>query len=212
VRTEPLTPLSPLPRCRDRSHVHESSREPPRSPQTDSRERACPDCNPGCLPSDENLCPATSFRTPGSGLSRLRGLATAVPVVDAVDPPACPLRSSPRAWSPSTRPFAIGIVFLWTLASFADFCNRCRRAGTPCRAVVPRTRVRLSPRYSLAPTDASCVGPFTRCRVGSRRAAHCTPRLSHGAFHLRGRGSCTGRSDREKVKRAFLTMPRVPSS
>jgi len=111
-------------------------------------------------------------------------------------------------------------VFLWTLASFADFCNRCRRAGTPCRAVVPRTRVRLSPRYSLAPTDASCVGPFTRCRVGSRRAAHCTPRLSHGAFHLRRRGSCTGRSDREKVKarvldesaRTLLVTLRAPGS
>jgi len=56
--------------------------------------------------------------------------------------------------------------------------------------------------------------------VVSRRAAHCTPRLSHGAFHLRGRGSCTGRGAREKtepralddVARVLLVTPRAPGS
>jgi len=31
-----------------------------------------------------------------------------------------------------------------------------------------------------------------RCRVEGRRAALCTPRLSHGVFHLRGRSSLRG--------------------
>jgi len=92
--------------------------------------------------------------------------------------------------------------------------------GHTQRAVVLRTRVRLSPRYSPAPTDAGCVGPAARYRDRSLRTAHCTLRLSHGAFHLRGRVSCTGRSARAKtvaraldeVARALLVTLRTPGS
>jgi hypothetical protein len=49
-----------------------------------------------------------------------------------------------------------------------------------------------------------------RCRVGDRRAAHCTPRLSHGAFHLRGRGSLRGpKRSREDEARALDDVARV---
>jgi len=65
--------------------------------------------------------------------------------------------------------------------------------GHTLRAFDPRTRVRLSPRCSPAPTDAGCVGLVMRCRIGSLRATTCTRRLAHAAFHLRGQGrSWTG--------------------
>jgi len=98
-------------------------------------------------------------------------------------------------------------------ASFADFCNRCRRAGTPERAVCPRTRVRLSPRYSLAPTDASCVGPSAALPRGgpASRAlrapafARCAPLAWTGQF---ARAEALER----RSMRALLTKSRVPSS
>jgi len=85
VRTEPLTPLSPPPRGPRRSRVHESSRGPPRSPSDRSRERDGHRDDPRCLPSSEDLCPATPFRAPGSGLFQLRGLATAMLASDAFE-------------------------------------------------------------------------------------------------------------------------------
>jgi len=212
VRAEPLTPLSPLPSRRDRSHDPDSPREPPRPPRAGPRERTDPECDLRCLPSRENLCPATPFQAPGSGLDRLRGLATVVPTVDAFETPEDPLAELPRALIPVRVPVCQRCTLLWISPSFADFCNRIRRAGTPVRAAVPRTRVRLSPHCSPAPTDASCVGRPPRCRAGGLRAAHCTHRLTHGTFHLRGRGSCAGRGARAKANRALLTRSRVPSS
>jgi hypothetical protein len=72
--------------------------------------------------------------------------------------------------------------------------------------------VRLSPRYTPAPTDASCVGR-RRC-VATPWA--CEPPPTHAGF----RTSCsacaekwvTGRNTRAKASRALLTMSRVPSS
>jgi hypothetical protein len=64
--------------------------KPPRPPSTRSRERASRTSDPRCLPSSKNLCPATPFRAPGSGVPRFRGLATATPVLDAFSPPGSP--------------------------------------------------------------------------------------------------------------------------
>jgi len=59
--------------------------------------------------------------------------------------------------------------------------------GHTRRAFDPRTRVRLSPRYSPAPTSAGCVGIAVRCRTVNLRATVCTRGLSLPALHLRGR-------------------------
>jgi hypothetical protein len=80
------------------------------------------------------------------------------------------------------------------------------------RAIDPRTRVGLSPRYSPAPTDASCVGR-RRC-VAAPWA--CEPRPARAGLHRRvplaRTKQVTGRNTRAKASRALLTMSRVPSS
>jgi len=104
VRTEPLTSLSPpsqglvaLARPRNR-------RRPPRPSRVPSRERGRPGFDPGCLPSIEDLRPATPSRAPGSGLPELHGLAAAVLPLDVFDllrDPRGPLRRlGPRSRTP----------------------------------------------------------------------------------------------------------------
>jgi hypothetical protein len=75
--------------------------KPPRLPSTRSRERCGRTSNPRCLPSSETPCPATPSRAPGSGLSRVRGLATATPVLDAFAPPR--VLANPRELGPRPR-------------------------------------------------------------------------------------------------------------
>jgi len=112
VRSVPLASLSPPSResCRSRDlRTRESRRD--RS-QPDRVNDASWTSNPRCLPSSKNLCPATPFRAPGSGLSRRRGLATATPDLDTVWLPQtlADLRKSdprPRA------PLPTGDTILW---------------------------------------------------------------------------------------------------
>src|ERR1700722_15594638 len=52
----------------DHARALPTSREPPRTQPTRSRERCVPANAPEYLPSSENLCPATPFRASGSGL------------------------------------------------------------------------------------------------------------------------------------------------
>jgi len=80
------------------------------------------------------------------------------------------------------------------------------------RAIDPRTRVELSPRYSPAPTDASCVG---RCRCVAAPWA-CEPRPARAGFRT-SRSACAegaghGPEHSSEGERALLTMSRVPSS
>jgi hypothetical protein len=86
VRTGPLTSLSPLPRVSFRSRgmrTRGSRQDRLRLARVNDASRGNA---PRCLPSDKDLRPATPSRAPGSGLSRLRGLATAIPVLDAFSP------------------------------------------------------------------------------------------------------------------------------
>jgi len=188
-------------------------REPPRPPRTDSRERVSPDCDPGCLPSDENLCPATSFRTPGSGPFRLRGFATAAPVIDAVDPPVCPLRSLPGSLVPVHAPACHRDRVSLNLSVVRRLLQPMSTREHTLRAVAPRTRVRLSPRYSLAPTDASCVGPLHALPRGkpASRALHA-PAFARCVPLAWTRQSARAEALERRLERALLTRSCVPSS
>jgi hypothetical protein len=75
--------------------------KPPRPPSARSRERCELANDPRCLPSSKNLCPATPSRAPGSGLPRIRSLATAIPVHDAFSPPR--VLADPRGPGPRPR-------------------------------------------------------------------------------------------------------------
>jgi len=168
--------------------------------------------DPECLPSCKDLRPATPFRAPGSGLPRARGLATAKPVSRRLVHPRRFLSEPSRARSPSTRPVATGDTLLWTQAPLADFCNLNTTRGHTLRAFDPRTRVRLSPRYTPAPTDAGCVGPPVRRRTGSLRAATCTRRLAYDVFHCRGRDKLRAEALEQRRTARSWTISRVPFS
>jgi len=106
VVAEPLTSLSPLSL---RGRGVRTLRRAVRAAETvpaHPRERCAQKSDPRCLPSHKNLCPATPSRASGSGLPRLRGLATAMPVVDAFSPHAS--FECVRIRSPCTRPVASG--------------------------------------------------------------------------------------------------------
>jgi hypothetical protein len=103
VRSVPLASLSPPPlaACRSRDLRTRGSRRD--RPLPDRVNDAGRTSSPRCLPSSETPCPATPSRAPGSGLSRVRGLATATPVLDAFSPPrvlANPREPGPRPRAP----------------------------------------------------------------------------------------------------------------
>jgi len=156
--------------------------------------------SPGCLPSDKNLCPATPSRASGSGVPRLRSLATAMPVLDAFSPPR--VLADPRGLGPRPRaPLPTGDTLLWTSVSLADFCNLKRRAGTPYerstlarewsfrpatrrhqpmpvalvprRVAAPETCEPRSATHQLAPMRSTCVDGAVR---GPRRSSKGEPR------------------------------------
>jgi hypothetical protein len=74
VRTGPLMPLSPLPRVTSRSRGVRTRRSRRDRLQPVRVNEAGRGNDPGHLPSDEDLCPATPSRAPGSGLSRCERL------------------------------------------------------------------------------------------------------------------------------------------
>jgi hypothetical protein len=166
----------------------------------------------GCLPSGEEPLPRNALsgaRLEPSPAPRLghrgagcRRLCT---------PPSL-LAETVRAGSLSTRSAASGRHASLNLDDVRRLLQPNTTHGHTRRAIDPRTRVRLSPRYTPAPTDASCVGR-RRC-VAAPWA--CEPPPTHAGF----RTSCsacaekwvTGRNTRAKASRALLTMSRVPSS
>jgi len=68
------------------------------------------------------------------------------------------LAGSPWAGLASTRPVADGCRASSSLGAACRLLQPDTTRGHTLRAVDPRTRVELSPRYSPAPTDAGCVG------------------------------------------------------
>src|SRR5580698_5188347 len=92
-------------------------------PPLDRVKRCVRENGPRCLPYEKDLCPATPFRAPGSGLRLPRGLATAMQVVDAFAIGSTPFRACP------------------TLAPVHTFrCHRVRASlsfGDACRLLQP---------------------------------------------------------------------------
>jgi len=192
--------------------------KPPRPPSARSRERASWTNDPRCLPSNKNLCPATPSRAPGSGVSRFRGLATAIPVLDAFSPP----RALADSRGPGPRPRAplpTGDTLLWTSAPLADFCNLKQRAGTPNERSIlarewsfrPATRRHQPMPVALALDTLPHRGPASL----DLHAPACARRVP-----LAWTGQIEGRSVRAKasrallddVARALLVAPRAPGS
>jgi len=122
------------------------------------RERSEPENDPECLPSIEDLCPATPSRASGSGLHEPRGLATALPAPDAFAPPRALLGISRELGRRPRGPVASGDHASLGLGRRSPTSATVTTHGHTLRAANPRTRVELSPRCSPAPTDAGCVG------------------------------------------------------
>jgi hypothetical protein len=178
--------------------------EPPRPPSTLSRERGGCSDDPGHLPSDELLCPATPSRAPGSGLpgsaawpprfSGCRHLFTSLWILaDTTDRPG----PRPRA------PLPTGVTLLWASASLADFCNLfLRRAGTPYEpSILAREWSFRSAARRHQPMPVALASAM-RCRTGDLRATTCTLRLSPP------RSTRVDRADREP-KRSSEGEPRA---
>jgi hypothetical protein len=117
-----------------------------------------------------------------------------------------------RARPPSTRPVATGRHASLDPGVACRLLQPDTTRGHTLRAFDPRTRVRLSPRYTPAPTDAGCVGPSVRCRTGSLRAAACTRRLAYDVFHCRGRDRLRAEALEQRRAARSWTISRVPFS
>jgi len=202
VVAEPLTSLSPLPRCPSHSRAvsHRESRRG-RLPRA-SCERSTRNNDPRCLPSGKDLCPATTFRASGSGLPQRHGFAAAMPVFVAFSPSRilsdpCGLGSRARA------PLPLGIALLRAFGVACRLLQPETTRGHTRRASNPRTRAGLLLRCSPAPTDAGCVGLPVRCRIGGLRATTCSRRLYARRVPLAWTGQVMGRSAREKATRVL---------
>jgi hypothetical protein len=192
----------------------------PRSPPRRARvkDEACGMSDPRCLPSGENLCPATPFRAPGSGH---RSRPAWPPRRDRPAPfhPSGLLRAR-RGQAPVHAPRCRGYALLWASALLADFCNLKTTHGHTRRALDPRTRVgqgcpaarrhqpmpvALAPRRVAAPHDL---------RATTSTACGCTPRPTRVGHAGRGPGR---RSKgewpcRERRWAALLAALRAPGS
>jgi hypothetical protein len=205
VRTGPLMPLSPLPRVTSRSRgvrTRRSRRDRSRPARVNDAGRGD---DPGHLPSDEDLCPATSSRTPGSGLARCKRLGhrcsgrrhlftgrrtlSDPPVGRApVHAPRCQRESrfsEPRCRSSTSA----------TLSCDARAHPTSRRSSHASGAFAPllagtnRCRLRRPPRCVAAP-------------------GACEPRSAHDGLRRRvplaWTGQIAGRGARVKASRALL--------
>jgi len=102
--------------------------------------------------------------------------------------------------------------FSWTSTSFADFCNRLRRTGTPDELPIlarewgfrPATR-----RHQPMPVALAASGALPH-RGPASRVLHA-PAFAR-RVPLARKKQVTGRDTRAKASRALLTMSRVPSS
>jgi hypothetical protein len=221
VRTGPLMPLSPLPRVTSRSRGVRTRRSRRDRSQPARVNDAGLGNDPGHLPSDEDLCPATPSRAPGSGLSRCERLGhrcsgrrhlftsrrtlSDPPVGQApVHAPRCQRES--RFSEPRCR------------SSISATCFATR--GHTLRAIDPRTRVELSLRCSPAPTDAGCVGlrdalphrgPASH-DLHATACARCVPLAWTRQVAGRSARAKASRALLDEIARALLVAPRAPVS
>jgi len=212
VRTEPLTPLSPPLRGPLELALQEPCRGPPRPSPTHPRERD--------ELKERPRVPSIGRRpSPRNALSDARLEPLRASWLCCHDGPLSTLfEPSPRpcgrgsGWAPVRALPCQRSAPLEASASFVDFCNRIRHAGTPCEPSFLAREWELAPHCSPASSDAGCVGltsaspqrrPASRdpSRAGSRRNAP-----------LARKERITGRSAREKADHALLTMSRGPSS
>jgi hypothetical protein len=119
----------------------------------------------------------------------------------------------PGAWVPVHTPrLPAGTCFSEPRASFADFCNRCRRAGTPFELSIFAREWGFRPATRRhQPMPVALAGP-PRCRGGGLRTACCRAPAFARCTPLTWKEQHAGRDVREKTSRALLTMSRVPSS
>jgi hypothetical protein len=101
----------------------------------------------------------------------------------------------------------------------ADFCNRCRRAGTPDeRSILAREWSFRPATRRHQPMPVALISTV-RCRTGNLRATVRSRRLSHVAFHLRGRDRLWAEAPEQRqtrglgrFARALLVALRAPGS
>jgi hypothetical protein len=219
VRAGPLTSLSPLPRVSPRSRgvrTWESRRDRLQLTRVNGASRAD---DPGCLPSCKDPSPRDALSSARLRTSPGSRFGHRMPGSRRLFTPDCPCEH-PGAGLPSTCPVANGSHASSSLGAACRLLQPDTSRGHTLRAVDPRTRVELSPRYSPAPTDASCVGlrdalphrgPASR-DLYAPTCVRCVP--------LAWTRQVTGRSVRAKasrallddVARALLVAPRAPGS
>jgi hypothetical protein len=177
--------------------------------------------DPGCLPSIEDLRPATPSRAPGSGLHETRGLAAAFPAPDAFAPPRF-LLGSLESWAAvHVIPLPAGIALLSASVVARRLLQPLRRTGTPFELLI------LAREWSFRPTarrhqpmPVALASPV-RCHTVGLRTAIRSRRLSLRRAPLARTRRITGRGVRAKawfarscddVARALLVTPRAPGS
>jgi len=130
------------------------------------------------------------------------------------------LAEAPRVGSPSTRPVAGGCRASLDLGVVRRLLQPYATHGHTHRAADPRARVELSPRYSLAPTDASCVGLVRTSPHGGPAGRELHATACAYRVPLAWKEQLTGRGFRAKayrapltgIARALLVKPRAPES
>jgi hypothetical protein len=114
--------------------------------------------------------------------------------------PSSLLAETVRAGFLSTSPAASGRHASLNLDVVRRLLQPITTRGHTLRAIDPRTRVRLSPRYTPAPTDASCVGPYDA--LPHRGPASRVLRAPAFAVVLRLRGRSRSRAGTLERRRA----------
>jgi len=125
--------------------------------------------------------------------------------------PASPCEPS-GAGPPSTRPVANGRHASLSLGVACRLLQPETTREHTLRASDPRTRVGFSPRYSPAPTDASCVAPRYVAASGS-----CEPRPAPTGLRTTGstfvdQGKSRAEAFEKRRAARSWTMSRVPFS
>ena len=169
--------------------------------------------DPGCLPSIEDLRPATPSRTPGSGLHETRGLAAAFPAPDAFAPPWV-LLGSLESWAAvHVIPLPAGIALLSASVVARRLLQPLRRTGTPFELPILAREWSFRPAARRhQPMPVALASPV-RCHTGGLRTAIRSRRLSLRRAPLARTRRIVGRGARAKAWFArSWTMSRVPSS
>jgi len=177
---------------------------PPRPSPIRPRERCEPENDPRCLPSIEDLRPATPSRAPGSGLHEPRGFATALPAPDAFAPPRV-LSGSRESWAAvHVIPLPAGIALLSASVVARRLLQPLRRTGTPFELPILAREWSFRPAARRhQPMPVALASPV-RCHTEGLRAATRSRRLSLRRAPLARTRRIAGRGVRAKASRALL--------